>query len=640
MKNCRLRVVLTAFLTLLCSGIVQAADSGISTKMRYGYTCSNRGYSLGYQFKIIVKGAIELPAEEMARMGDDARITALRFFIGGELSEQNNYVFITDNLDGEFLYQQQVEHLDYGWNEIALDTPFDLNGRRLFVGYRYESAGDILTLDGEADNDLANWIYVSQTGEDGAKWAHQSGGALNLQAVIEGENLPQCDVELNRHSIRKYAAVNQDVPLWVVVRNHGAATVSSIDVDVRVDGDKVLSHTVDGLQIESGELEYVNIGSISFTANNISDIAVDITAVNGSDDLRPGDNSATVQNVIIRRDYVNRSVLLEHFSTMACSNCPTAHKTIDDALRFRNDVIHVIHHAGFRTDDLTIPASESYLWFYSDGAGSGSLYAPGAMLDRTNMSAYGATDDSKSTPGPVFSPQRATLGDLIDKRLSTPALLTVGIANNYDPATRKLGVKVSGLIPNGSADRLNVSDPRLTIMLTEDGVPGTQAGVSEPLDGPYIHDCALRCVLTDNIWGDPVTFDGANYQSKEYTFEIPADWDADQLRIVAFVSDFSQKSTNNCEVLNAAQSDLSVNTGICMPEMPGSDAAAWRPAVIGGAVALPGNCLGATLYTVSGAALTTAAPGAAVLNLGDVPSGLYLIVAETPAGRLAVKIVK
>lgn len=638
MKNRRFRVALLAFLTLFCSAVTFAADSGASTKMRFGYTSGNSGLCLGYQFKIIVKAAIQLPADEMQRLGQ-SRITALRFFMAGALTDQDNYVFITDNLDGNFLYQQKVDRLEYGWNEVTLDEPFDIDGRELFVGYRYESAGDILSLDGEEDNNLANWLYISQNGDNGGQWVHQGGGALSIQAVIEGDDLPQCDVRLDRHTIKQYAGVNQDTPLWIVVRNLGAATVSSIDVDVTVDGDKVLSHTVDGLSIASGDLSYVNIGDISFSANNICDINVDITAVNDQDDLRPGDNSATISNVIVRRDYAKRTVLLEHFSTMECANCPTAHKTIEDALRFRNDVIHVIHHAGFRTDPLTIPANENYLWFYSDGVGSGSLYAPGAMLDRTNMSAYGATNGSKSTPGPVFSPQRTNFNSLVDKRLSTPALLTVNITNNFDPETRTLAVKVGGTIPNGSADRLNVTNPSLTIMLTEDGIPGTQVGVTEPLDGPYIHDCALRTVVTDNVWGDPVTFDGADYQSKEYTVTIPADWDADRLNIVAFVSDFSTQSSNDCQVLNAAESRLATISGICMPQMSGN-AAVWRPVVAGNEVTLPGNCLGAVLYSISGTAVASAAPGAGTLSLVGIPEGVYLIVAETTAGRLSAKIMK
>lgn len=638
MKTNHFRTASLAVLIFLGTLATYAAENARSTQMKLGYTVGNLGLNLGYSFKLIIKGAIQLPAGELNRLSG-ASITKLRIAVGNNLSEQNNYVFITDDLNGEFLYQQPVDRLEYGWNEISLDKPFEIDGRELFVGYRYESAGETLSLDGESDNNLANWIYISQTDENGGQWSHQSGGALNIQAVVEGDNLPQCDVEINRNTIRTYAGVNQSTPLWGVVRNLGAATVTSLDVDISVDGEKVTSHTIDGLSISSGELDNVHLGDLTFDSNNICDVTVDITAVNGESDLRPGDNSLTVSNIIVRRDYTPRKVMLEHFSTMNCPNCPNAHTAIEDAMRFRNDIIHVVHHAGFGTDPLTIKAAEAYVWFYSDGAGSGSTYAPAAMLDRTNMSAYGATNGDHSTPGPVFSPRRDNLGSLIDKRLSTPALLTVNIANNYESKNRTLKVTVDGHIPNGSADRLSVKDPRLTVMIIEDSIPGPQMGVTVPLSGQYIHDCVLRNVLTD-VWGDAVRFsDNGQYESKEYTTVIPADWNTDKLRIVAFVSDFSTHSSNGCQILNAEEAILHDKTGISSPSIPENSAFSWHPQVANGLVSLPSDCLGARLYSISGVLVSSAAAGAPTLSTDNASRGVYIIIADTNAGPLSAKIV-
>lgn len=204
MKTNHFRTASLAVLIFLGTLATYAAENARSTQMKLGYTVGNLGLNLGYSFKLIIKGAIQLPAGELNRLSG-ASITKLRIAVGNNLSEQNNYVFITDDLNGEFLYQQPVDRLEYGWNEITLDKPFEIDGRELFVGYRYESAGETLSLDGESDNNLANWIYISQTDENGGQWSHQSGGALNIQAVVEGDNLPQCDVEINRNTIRTYA---------------------------------------------------------------------------------------------------------------------------------------------------------------------------------------------------------------------------------------------------------------------------------------------------------------------------------------------------------------------------------------------------------------------------------------------------
>ncbi|MDE5958903.1 MAG: Omp28-related outer membrane protein [Muribaculaceae bacterium] len=637
MKTDLIRIISISSAMLLASSAVHAAAnaSAPSTEIKLGYSAGNLGLNLGYPTRIIVKGAIQFTADEMQRY-NGASLTRLNVAMGNNLTEQNNYVFITDNLDGPVLYSQPVDEFQYGWNEIALDTPFEIDGRELFVGFRYESAGETLSLDGEPDNNLANWIYISQTDENGGQWTHQSGGALNIQAIVEGDGLPQHDIAIDRHTIRQYACTTEPVPLWIVVRNLGAATVGSIDVTVAADGEELIVGTVDGLEIPSGEMRNVCIGELQFKSNNIFDLTVDVTAVDGMPDERPADNSVTVANVIVRKDYTPRKVMLEHFSTMNCANCPNAHRAIDDALHFRNDVIHVIHHAGFGVDPLTIQAAEAYMWFYTDGKTNGSSYAPAVMLDRTNMSAYGATDGDHSTPGPAFIPRRENLGSLIDRRLSAPALLTVGINSDYQPADRTLKVSVEGSVPNGSADRLGVDSPRLTIMLTEDGIPGPQVGVTVPMDGPYIHDRVLRHVMTGSVWGDVVEFNGGDYKSKEYTYTIPETWNPENIRIVAFVSGFDQTSSNSCQILNAEEIMLDSNVGI--PSLP--VAATWVPAVRNGAVTLPQDCLGARVHSLSGALIASVPAGAPSIGLGSLPAGVYILSADMPGGTVTSKIVR
>ena len=183
--------------SLLATGSVcaSAGEGDVSRQMRLGYTAGNMGLSLGYMTKLIVKGAIELEPSKLEPISGSS-ITSLRIAVGNKLTCQNNYVFITDDLYGEPLYRQDVAEFHYGWNEVALDVPFEIDGRRLFVGYRYESEGETLSLDGEKDNDLANWISISQTSEEGGSWEHQGGGALNIQAVVEGDNLPQNDIAM------------------------------------------------------------------------------------------------------------------------------------------------------------------------------------------------------------------------------------------------------------------------------------------------------------------------------------------------------------------------------------------------------------------------------------------------------------
>lgn len=603
-----------------------------SKEMRLGYTTGSLSMHLGYATRLIIRAAIELPSEQLTGMAG-SRITRLRVGIGNELTDQINYIFITDDLNGTPLYRQEVPRFNYGWNEITLDKPFEIDGRKLYVGYRYESEGETLSLDGEKDNPLANWIFISQTDENSGFWAHQGGGALNIQAVVEGDNLPQHDVAIDRHSIPKYGCVSASMPLRVVVRNLAAANIHTLGVCVTFDGEEMADKTIEGLDIPSGNLALVNLGDFAFSGNTIGDLKVNITSVNGVADEQPANNEVTVQNLIVRKDYAPRIVLLEHFSTMECNNCPNGHTAIEDALRFRPDVIHVVHHAGFRTDELTIPESENYLWFYTNGQ-AGSVFAPGAMLDRTNLSAIGATDGTGSTPGPAFSVDRDILGALMDNRLSSPALITLTPVADYDPDTRTLTVTVRGHIPNGSADRLKANDPRLTVMLTENGIEGRQGGVTVPMDGPYIHDHVLRDVLT-KTWGDALVFDEqGNFESGQYKVVLPAGWNAEKMQVVAFVSDYDSGSPNKCGVFNAAETAFTTNTGL--HQVHTTPDCTLR--ITDGMLTLPEGCDRVDVYTVDGRTLLTESGPRETLSLKYLPKGIYIVTIHTNKGILSAKV--
>lgn len=621
--------------SLLAAGSVcaSAGEGDVSRQMRLGYTAGNMGLSLGYMTRLIVKGAIELEPSKLEPISGSS-ITSLRIAVGNKLTCQNNYVFITDDLYGEPLYRQDVAEFHYGWNEVALDVPFEIDGRRLFVGYRYESEGETLSLDGEKDNDLANWISISQTSEEGGSWEHQGGGALNIQAVVEGDNLPQNDIAIDRHSIVKYGCQSQPMPLHVVVRNMGAATVRSLGYTVSFDGKEVINGTAENLEIISNDLALINLGELVFDRNTIGDIDVRIDEVNGVADETPGDNGLTVANVIVRKDYTPRTVLLEQFTSTYCNNCPNASHAIIDAFRFRPGIAHVTHHSGFRKDIYTIPESESYVWLYTDGT-SGSTYAPAAMLDRTNMSSAGASNGSGgSTPGPVFAVERDRLGGLIDDRLSTPALVSVNAVSRYDRSAAMAYVTVSGNIPNGSPERLNAKDPRLTVMLVEDYVEGPQTGVTTPLEGEYVHRNVVRAVLT-GVWGDPVTFADGAYKSSEYSVAVPEGWDVKNMHVVAFIADFDASSPNKCQVFNAA--DVRLADAASVEKVVAGEV--WKPSVVGGLLALPAGCHGLKVFNTMGVKVAEAGNCDNMLSLRHLAKGIYLVVAETGGAPLTAKII-
>ena len=145
------------------------------------------------------------------------RITDIRLAIGDKLKEQENDIFITKNLKEKPIYTQNVDRLEVGWNEITLNTPFEITGEELFIGFSYIAQGDVTSLDGGTDNNYADWLSIAQSANEERSWGHQGGGCLNLQAIVKGDNLPQNDASLFSISAKKYAAPGKAFPIDMII---------------------------------------------------------------------------------------------------------------------------------------------------------------------------------------------------------------------------------------------------------------------------------------------------------------------------------------------------------------------------------------------------------------------------------------
>ncbi len=627
-----------AFVAFASAGSAFAADGAYrgdaatrSTQMRLGYSDGNPAMALGLDMPVVVRCAVQFPQSELQRL-KGSKITAIRFVMGCAPSTQEGYVFVSPSLDAVAQHKQTFTRLNGGWNEVKLDQPIEITGEELFVGYRYKSSGDALSMDGRDDNNYANWISITQSGDENESgWDHQGGGSINLEIIVEGENLPQNDAKLEKLMAKRYAGTNAKTPVNLVVKNKGAKTINSLELTYTVEDQETRTSTVGGLDIKSNAVAVVTLKDVVFEHNGVANLDVAVTKVNGEDDENSADNAAMVENVVSKKDYTNRKVLLEHFSTSNCNNCPVAHRNIDNALLYRSDVIHVVHHAGMGTDFLTIPAHEDYLYFFGE-----KVYTPAVMLDRTNMSPYGVGDGagSSSTPGPAFFPVSATLGKVIDQSLSVPAVVTVDVNRQYDAATRKLKVVVTGDVPAGTPDRLKATDLRMNIFLVEDSIYGTQQGVADTEH--YCHNNNVRAVLTGS-WGAGVTFDGGKYTSDEYTFDVPADWKPEHVRIVAFLSNYNKADKNACQVFNADSKELLERDVTAIRQLRGNDADV-KVIANAGQLFILGNHSGADIFSPAGRLLAHAKAGQTSLPTAALADGLLIVSVKCNGGVKTYKV--
>ncbi len=427
-------------------------------------------------------------------------------------SEYSNLKFwIREELDGENIWSQ-----DYTgdiklkeWNEIVMSPYLKLtpNTYDLYFGYTIEANGLIIGCDGsQAPTKAGCYIYDC----DSRRWIqHTELGNMCIKCVISGENMPQNDAALVAIETAEYVKPNKAYTLVATVENKAMSPLNSFDFVVKSGKDEYhVENIVLASALERGEKYTFFVNDVKLSKAGTIDVEYAVENVNGVEtDDNVSDNVILVKTVVAD-NLVDRVVLLENTTGDMCSNCPAGHNYIDAAMKEvgEDKFIWMAHHAGYNAGKYTSNQSDSVAsLFYA----TTMTYAPGLMIDRTNLLAVGVTT-SQPTGGPIFSvnevASRGVLDDYFRLMQSDMSPIALDVQHTFDAATRNLSVTVKGDILAEIADRDRLA---VGIALLEDNLEGTQAGVA----GKYYHNHVCRDGLA-SILG---TLVGGSGNSFEFT---------------------------------------------------------------------------------------------------------------------------
>ena len=455
-----------------------------------------------------------------------------------------------------------------------------------------------------------------------------SGGAnfsQNVHAINPASaSCPSNEITLRDLDISVYPVLNASFQVKGNVVNNALNAITSYKVRYRLDGgdwsaDYNVTCNLDAYAAGS----FTHNVPATFTTTGHHTIDVEVREPNGStDDV--ADNTLSLE-VIVNENSVPRKPLLEHFSTAQCPNCPAAHTNIENWLSSRPEVIHLIHHCGYYTDDYTVSESQTLMAFYNAG---GSTYAPAVMIDRMHL-----TGDED--PGPIFFPAASITPGLLTQRINAPAFVSLNLGGNYDPSSRTLTLTVSGEMV-GEVFEQNL---RLSVYIMEDGLVGSQAGAT----GNYTHDCVMRGVISGGgAWGEQNVVEtavGSTY-SKTYTYTVNANWNVDNLTVVAFINNHDASNVNNRAILNANASKVNdLTVGI-------SDNNESRTTVYPNPATDVLNVLSENvirqveIYNVEGQLVKFSDGNVENIAISNLTEGLYFVKVITDNGTSTHKIIK
>ena len=544
---------------------------------------------------VSIGAAIRIPVSKMAGL-KGGKITKIR--IGTKSGLTGIYVWIRSSLDGKAEVLQRLGNTTDGWNEVALDTPYEITGEEIYIGYSgKQPAGVMAVLANEEEQKGATYLSIEN------EWTDYYGkgfGALYIQAIAQA-TLPETDLAIGDFTMDKtFYKTDEPLNFSFNLSNEGTKSISGYSISYRInDGEEITEDINKSINAGAKETYSKEIPANDY-GEGTHQIKVYISKLAGGaiDEIALNDTLKGTFS-IYATSYPHK-ILLEQFTTINCVNCPYGGKVLTAAISERDDVVWVAHHVGYGTDELTLSESGDYLKFGVSGA-------PAAMIDRTKIPA--ATDTSYPPFGIGYSNTIAgakIVTSYMDYCAAIPAFVSVSIENEYDPQTRQLSITVNGernAIFNTFYPKANIS-----VFLTENGILAktAQSGANKN----YVHNHVLRAILTETF-GNNIEWENNKFT---YTTTTTLDeaWIAGRMNVIAIVNKpFDAQTPNDAQVLNVEESAIDDPTYDSITEQQLSE---LNLHVENGRVVITGNH-DLEIYTTNGMRVQNEA----------LPKGFYLI---------------
>lgn len=517
--------------------------------------------------------------------------------------------------------------VEFGWNEVRFDKPVEItsNLNELVYGFQFLEKNIVdqempyffyCDYNFDAPND-AFYVNVSNGSFDSRA---RDNGALLLQLMIAGP----ADKVNDRASLsdpRMDMALDASGKLGVsyMVRNDGANDINQLEITYSVGGRVILTD----LQTETiKHLKELRIKTKGIPVANGQTLTARITKVNGHTTDLPG---FQIEVKGVAEKTFARKVLLEQFSTENCSSCPSGHKYLDKVLAedaYADHFVWVTHHVGFGRDTFSLPESEALIFFYEEDE-----YAPSMLLDRTHTELKHFYEKYAYTMLPIMTSQDEFNHQLLDEALARPAFVTVDIKEECKPETRQLDLTISG---QTYREYLDADNLYLNLYLVEDDIYSRrQAGAGKASDGglkPVYHHGVIRQISLGG-GGLKLTLDDKGEYTYGTSLQIPKEWSAANMRIVAFVSKSLKGGARNAEVLNSNETKIAAYRSIA--PTPDQEMMVQLYAQDGRIYVSGEDATIAAIYNMSGELMT---------NEALLP-GIYIAMVETSFGSYMRRVI-
>ena len=574
------------------------------------YTEPNSDYSLGLDADATLQVFSRVARSKMRKF-KDSKVVGVRVAVTDQIEAK---VFIKQEINTDILVSKTLM-LFPGWNEVYFDTPYDIIDKSLCFGYEHKvkSSGSevpqynpVYALDGQKETATSDGFYWQVNDKSPESFAKKFGNLMVQLIISDPPSFTQNHGSLEFLMMPKVKEEDGTSTFKVGMRNIGSNPIDKYTLTYKL-------NDVEAGEVEvTGELpeQYLRVLTVKGVKAEKGDVlTVNIKSLNGTDYTE--DAGLTGLFDMAEKSFPKK-VLLEHFTTEKCGNCPgrdkVMHMIIDG--RYKDDFVWTAHHVGFYTDFLSLEDSEDLLFMY----GEDGTFCPAMSLNRQTL-----FDD---VVNPVISipVDEEFIEMMLLSSLAVPAPLGITVKADYNKETNEITAEVFGEIEPNDVDADNCV---LNVWVVEDKIkPEHQAGVKE---GEFFeHNNVIR-YMHNGAAGEELIIDKFDKFSEKVVIPYDDAWNYDNVRVVAFVSRPIDDPDYDIRVYNSDDVRLSEHQGI---EQIGADSD-FRFQAVGGQILANGvSSNEVKVYTMDG----TLVPNC------DLKPGVYAARAKnSPVQKVVVK---
>lgn len=388
------------------------------------------------------KCAIYIPAD-VAQVYKGFTVSAVKYGLAAQATDVE--VFITKNLNADPIVTKKaaVSNLYKGWNEVALTTPYEIDGEGFYIGYSYSASAVSMGVT-STFSENACWADLGDGWKNYTTEMGETAKALAIQARITGNDLP---LDLMLYTEQKDIAVQKGEPCKFdfSVKNLSAVVVRNLQVGYSIDGGE---ETVCDFKTTMGSNidKSFTIEHDGFDVVGNHTLKLRVVSINGKDDVY-APNSELVLGLNVKNSLPVQRIIVEEGTGTWCPNCPRGIVAVHKASEaFPDRFIGIAVH---RQDAME---TNSYAELQFDGY-------PSSYINR----------NLKSSIDPSFDAFKTAVNNVSER---VPVMGVEANAEYTDATKSKISVEA---LTTFVSEHKGI-DYRLSFVLLEDGVKGyTQA---------------------------------------------------------------------------------------------------------------------------------------------------------------------